>query len=114
MSESNNSYTVTEADVVERLTMIGVEMQITKDWMQESITKSLLEEEIFVDICEYYTTLYRLEAVLFEIIDYGDYDKDGGVYYLSMKQKTHLMVFLHTLYAIRDTLLRQNISLRLH
>ena len=114
MSESNNSYTVTEADVVERLTMIGVEMQITKDWIQESITKSPLEEEIFVDICEYYTTLYRLEAVLFEIIDYGDYDKDGGVYCLSMKQKTYLMVFLHTLYAIRDTLLRQNISLRLH
>jgi len=114
MNESKHSYTISEADMMERLTKIGIEVQIIRELIKDNITEPLMEEETFVDVCEYYTTLYRLEALLFNIIDENYYDKKDSIYHISNKQKMYSTVFLQSLYEIKKALQEQNISLHLH
>jgi hypothetical protein len=109
------TYVITESDIVERLTMIGVEIQIIKNLMEERISDSPIEdEEAFVNLCEYYSTLYRLESILFQVIDDSYFDEDDSAYHVSDKQKMYLSIFLRSLYSMKETLLGQNVSIRLH
>jgi len=114
MSDDEYLYTVSEADMVERLTTIGTEIQVTRELIKDNIAEPQIEEEAFVDICEYYTTLYRLETLLFNIIDESHYDKKDSLYHISKKQRTYLIVFLRSLHTIKEALQGQNISLCLH
>ena len=114
MNKSKHLYVVSEADIAERLVMISAEIQIIRELIKDNIIEPLLEEETFIEICEHYTTLYRVEALLYNIIDESYYDKKDYTYHLSEKQKTHLVVFLQSLYATKEILQEQNISLYLH
>ena len=115
MSKSKRPYTVSEGDIMKRLTMIGAETQVTRELIKDNIVESsLMEEETFVNICEHYVTSYRLETLLFKIIDENHYDKKGAVYHVSDMQKTYLMVFIEAIHASKDALQEQNISLHLH
>ena len=72
-------------------------------------------EDEFSLICEYYSVLYHLEAILEDIEKVAAYDPEKAQYLIGQSKGARLVIFINSLLSVQSELVQKyNLSLVLH